>query len=282
MLNTVKVPDQFVPLFQKAQEVVERFFKDKIEDPTKGTIDIFGQRYILIRAGSLSVDFFDTIREIFKSQGKDEAINMARQLLYAIANSIGKQDARNFHTKMNLVDPIEKLSAGPIHFAYSGWAFVNIFPESKPTPDENYYLIYDHPFSFESDTWLKKGTKTDFPVCVMNTGYSSGWCEESFGIPLTAVEILCKAKGDDCCRFIMSPPGKIDAYVQEYKRKEPQLAAQVINYSIPDFFEKKRKQDEERTTQITELKEMNDAMIGRELRMAQLKKELETIRKNSH
>ena len=29
----------------------------------------------------------------------------------------------------------------------------------------------------------------------MNAAYSSAWCSESFGIPLTAVEITCKAKG---------------------------------------------------------------------------------------
>ncbi len=28
---------------------------------------------------------------------------------------------------MNVTDPIERLSAGPIQFAYSGWAFVKIF-----------------------------------------------------------------------------------------------------------------------------------------------------------
>src|SRR5258708_19265741 len=50
-----------------------------------------------------------------------------------------------------------------------------------PARNEDYYLIYDHPFSFESDAWRKQKQKSDFPVRVMNAGYSSGWCEESFG-----------------------------------------------------------------------------------------------------
>ena len=50
-----------------------------------------------------------------------------------------------------------------------------------PARNEDYYLIYDHPFSFESDAWRKQKQKSDFPVCAMNAGYSSGWCEESFG-----------------------------------------------------------------------------------------------------
>jgi len=53
-------------------------------------------------------------------------------------------------------NPTEGLSAGPIHFSHTGWAFVDISAESKPTADENYYLIYDHPFSFEADALEKR------------------------------------------------------------------------------------------------------------------------------
>ena len=31
----------------------------------------------------------------------------------------------------------------------------------------------------------------------MNAGYSSGWCEESFGVTAVASEIMCRARGDD-------------------------------------------------------------------------------------
>lgn len=258
VLNTVKVPSQFEPLFRKAQEYVGRYFKEKKEDPTKGTIEIFGERYILIRAASMSVDFFDTVRSLYKDQGEKEALNVARQLFFDIAHSIGKQDARNFHKKMNLKDPIEKLSAGPIHFSYTGWAFVDIFPESKPTPDENYYLIYDHPFSFESDAWGRGGIRTDFPVCTMNAGYSSGWCEESFGIALVASEIMCKAKGDEACRFIMAHPSKIEGYIREYLKKEPELAKKIKKYEIPGFNEELR----ELTARNAELEKTRAAMLN--------------------
>ncbi|MFC1634962.1 hypothetical protein ACFL5Z_08980, partial [Planctomycetota bacterium] len=147
MLNTVNVPEQFLPLFEKAQEYVGRYFGLKKEDPSKGTIEIFGERYILVRAASMSVDFFDTVMNLYRSEGKEEAVNIARSILFDIAHTVGKMDARNFHKKMSLDDPIEKLSAGPIHFSHTGWAFVDIFPESSPSPDENYCLIYDHPFS---------------------------------------------------------------------------------------------------------------------------------------
>ncbi|MCX5782232.1 MAG: PAS domain S-box protein [Elusimicrobia bacterium] len=246
MLDTVKVPKQFEPIFEKAQEYVSKYFKERKEDPTKGTIEIFGQRYILVRAASMSVDFFDVVKELYKEQGEEAAINIARQLLFDIAHTIGKQDAKNFHNRMQLKDPIEKLSAGPIHFSYSGWAFVDIFPESRPSADENFYLIYDHPFSFESDAWEKKNKKSNFPVCVMNAGYSSGWCEESFGVTLVASEIMCKAKGDEVCRFIMAHPSKIEDYIREYLKKEPELAKKITAYEIPSFFKIKQIEEERR------------------------------------
>jgi two-component system cell cycle sensor histidine kinase/response regulator CckA len=75
-----------------------------------------------------------------------------------------------------VTDPLARLSAGPVHFAHAGWAFVDISADSSPTPNDDYYLLYDHPYSFESDSWLAAKRKTDSPVCVMSAGYSSGWC----------------------------------------------------------------------------------------------------------
>lgn len=315
MLATVKVPKEFERIFQKAQECVSKYFKEKIEDPSKGTIEIFGQRYILIRAASMSVDFFETVKNLYKDEGDEKALNVARNLLFDIAHAIGKTDAKNFHKKMKLKAPIEKLSAGPVHFSHSGWAFVNIFPESRPSPDENYFLIYDHPFSFESDAWMKAGKKSDFPVCVMNAGYSSGWCEESFGIPLVASEIMCRAKGDDECRFIMAHPSKIEDYIKEHLKREPELAKKVTKYEIPGFFKRKQIEEElrrahdeleirvqERTAELAkankalqaeiierkraeetlrqkneELRRFNEIAVDRELKMMELKKEINQL-----
>src|SRR5262249_11412635 len=110
---------------------------------------------------------------------------------------------------------------------------------SNPSPDDEYYLLFDHPYSFESDAWLNAGKKTDCPVCIMNAGYSSGWCEHSFGLPLVSVEILCRAKGDDRCRFIMAPPERIEAHILRYVEQHPEQAKSVVNFQIPGYFAKR-------------------------------------------
>lgn len=156
--------------------------------------------------------------------------------MFDIGHVLGMEDAKVLHQKMKLKSPIEKLSAGPVHFAYSGWASVKIHPESKPVADENFYLKYDHPYSFEADAWIKNDIKSKLPVCTMNAAYSSGWCQESFGIPLSAVEISCRAKGDDTCTFIMAHPNKIEGLIN----KELKLKNIKFKPSIPSFFERRK------------------------------------------
>jgi two-component system cell cycle sensor histidine kinase/response regulator CckA len=250
-LDTVSVPEQFRPIFSRAQQYVEQYFSQRVEDPRHSSILISGERYILVRAASMSVEFFDLVTSLYKDKGQEEARKVASNLLFDVAHAIGKADAHSFHEKMGVTDPIERLSAGPIHFSFSGWAFVKIFPESHPSPDQNFYLIYDHPFSFESDAWRRRGQKAMQPVCVMSAGYSSGWCEESFGIPLVAVEVECQAMGDDHCRFVMAPPEKIEEHLERHwqssavqPRHGSHGAAGVSSNTVPEFFQRKRMEEE--------------------------------------
>ncbi len=215
MPRTVKAPPRFEAIFDKAEEQVSRFFQDRRDDPAKGAIEISNERFVLVRGAALSVEFFDSVKRLF-THLEPEAASIASRVLFDIAHALGKTDARHFHKAMGLSDPISKLSAGPVYFAHTGWAFVDISEESRPEPNEAFYLLYDHPYSFEADAWTSAGKRSDFPVCLMNAGYSAGWCEESFGLPLVATEVSCQARGDDACRFIMAPPDRIEAHVSRY------------------------------------------------------------------
>ena len=246
-LTTVSVPAQFEAPFLRAQEYVARYFANRIEQPDTATISIAGERYVLLRAASLSVEFVELVVSLYQDQGSQQARSVANNLLFDLAHAIGKADARSFQQKMAVRDPIEALSAGPIHFAFSGWAFVDISADSRPSPDEDYFLLYDHPFSFESHSWLAKGRRSDMPVCIMNAGYSSGWCEESFGLPLVAAEVECMAAGGEHCRFIMAPPSRIEAHLAEHARRHggaTSAAAQEHAGIVPEFFQRKRLEEE--------------------------------------
>jgi signal transduction histidine kinase len=242
--KTVRAPAAFEESFARAEKVVSEYFRSRRDDPERGTIEVVGERYVLVRAASLSVEFFRLVRDLYGRDRRAEADDFARNLLFDLAQAVGRSDARRFHERMHLEDPIERLTAGPVHFSHTGWAFVDIDASSRPTPDESFYLLYDHPYSFEADAWSTSETATDFPVCIMNAGYSSGWCQESFGVRLVSSEVLCRARGDEACRFIMAHPSRIEEYVERYIEDEPRLAHQIRGYQIPDFFARKRMEEE--------------------------------------
>lgn len=244
--GTVRVPKEIRKPFDLAEKLVGKYFSSLKFSPSSGSIEISNERYILIRASALSHEFLNTISDLYKDRGADEALHIGKNILFDLAHVLGMEDAKSFHKKMGLSDPVSKLSAGPVHFAYTGWAFVDILQESTPFPDDRYYLKYNHPYSFEADSWVKAGKKSTSTVCIMNSGYSSGWCEASFGIPLTAVEISCKARGDKKCTFIMAPPHKIDSYL----KKEAKQA--VLPDSEVPFFLQRKKIEEQLSASIQE------------------------------
>lgn len=240
---TVRVPPEMRALFDRAENAVAAFFRDRVADPERGTIEIRGERYILVRAASLSLEFFDLVRSQYGEERRDEADAFSRSILFDLAHAVGKSDALKLQAKMNLDDPMSRLSAGPVHFAHAGWASVDLLPESRPSPDRDFCLVYENPSSFESDAWSSEGRRATFPVCIMNAGYSSGWSEESFGMPLVASEILCRGKGDEACRFVMAPPDQIEKRIAEYVAGNPALAPRIAGHRIPHFFERKREEE---------------------------------------
>jgi hypothetical protein len=73
----------------------------------------------------------------------------------------------------------------------------------------------------------------------MNSGYSSGWCAESFGIPLTTVEICCEAQGAEHVALLLWPhPIKfMSIWRKLILKKNP------TNHEVPVFFQRKYNED---------------------------------------
>jgi predicted hydrocarbon binding protein len=220
--KSVNVPDDMKEEFARAQEDVERYFSELRMDPSAGIIAACDERYIIVRAASLSVHFLEFIMDMYPALEQAEALDASARVMYDLARAIGQSDARHFHEVTEVEEPIEKLSTGPVHFAYTGWAKVSIMPESSPTPDESYFLLYEHVNTFESDAWLDKRGKSDFCTCYWSAGYSAGWCTESFGVPLDAREFMCRAKGDPTCRFVMAHRNHLSERLEKWKGEHPE------------------------------------------------------------
>lgn len=246
--STVSVPLPFQSVFGEAERLVGEYFREVRADPSRAFIGIGGERYLLVRASAFSIDFLETVCQLYADRGREKALEIGKAFLFDISHSIGINDARAFHSRMGVTDPVAKLSAGPVHFAYTGWASVHLEPESSPTPDDDYVIYYRHPYSFEADAWLRSDLRADSPVCIMNSGYSSGWCEESFGLPLTAVEVECRAMGQESCRFVMAPPNRIEEYLAAEIAERATTRHKSVT-RVPTFFERKQVEDQMRELQ---------------------------------
>lgn len=238
--NVFSSPKDYEEMFLQIQDKFSDYFNDKTFYPSEGKIEINNERYILMRSSSISYDFFQGLMSLLEENGENSSFELAADMLFDIAHIIGKKDASKYHKALKLKDPLHKLSAGPVHFAFTGWANVEILPDSNPVANENFVLKYNHKNSFEAEAWISAGKTTHEAVCAMSAGYSSGWCEESFGIPLIAVEVTCKAKNDSECTFIMAPPNKVSKYLKKER---------IERKKLPNFFErnliKKRLQEKE-------------------------------------
>lgn len=210
--KTTRAPAALAPLFEQAEAMISQLFSDVELRPDRGDIRIGGSRYVVMGSDTFSSELHEELRKAFGDAG-------ARQIRYRIARALGRRDAKMIHEKLGVTDPAMKLALGPVHFAHVGWAFVEIFEDSTPSPDESCFLHFIHPYSFEAEEWVDSGRKAAQPVCVMSAGYSSGWVQESFGVELRSEEISCRAAGGEHCRFLMAHPDHIEARVAEYRAK---------------------------------------------------------------
>jgi predicted hydrocarbon binding protein len=218
-IKSAIVPEAMREEFARAQDYVEKYFGNMKLAPETGSIIIGDERYIVVRAASMSVHFLEFIMDMYPALEHSEALDASARVMYDLARAIGQSDGRHFHEATRVQEPIEKLSTGPIHFAYTGWAKVSILPESAPTPDEDYFLVYDHLNTFEADAWLAKKGKVDHCTCYMSAGYSAGWCTESFGVPLDAREFTCRSKGDERCRFVMAHRDHLGEKLEQWRKE---------------------------------------------------------------
>jgi PAS domain S-box-containing protein len=233
--RTVQVPERFEELFLQAEARLSEWLAQRTQQPDLARIEVGNERYLEVRASSLSVEFFDLVREHYGGDRTPEADSVARSLLYDIASALARVDAARMAEQLGVDDAELKLALGPVHFAITGWARVELHEGSSPVRSEDFALLYDHHHSFESEAWLSSGRTSDEPVCVMNAGYSSGWCSSAYGLDLVATEVLCRGRGDPCCRFIMAPPHRLAEYVAEARRRWPEHADRIRDPHVPGY-----------------------------------------------
>jgi len=201
-MRAAEVPPEMLSVFEKARDSVGKYFESLQTVPDRGRVEVSKDRFILARTDSLSLVLRNVLTEIYGEHGSD-------QLLYAFGKAVGRAEARKFFVRFGLTDPMEKFGFGPTYFSFSGWAFVNLLYPTHPVADESFLLVFANQQSFEAESFMAEKQQTQKAICHITAGFLTGWCEESFGIPLETRELFCSAKGEGLDLFIMTHRKKI-------------------------------------------------------------------------
>ena len=201
-MRAAEVPPEMLQVFERARDTVKTYFDTLSTVPARGRVEVGKDRFILARTDSLSLVLRKVLTEIYGERGSD-------QLLYSFGRAVGRTEARKFFDRFELKDAMERFGFGPTYFSFSGWAFVNLLYPSNPVPDESFLLVFSVQNSFEAEGYQSAAETTDKAICHINAGYLTGWCEESFGVPLETRELFCSAKGEGFDLFLMTHRKKI-------------------------------------------------------------------------
>ncbi|MHA1247148.1 MAG: XylR N-terminal domain-containing protein [Candidatus Thorarchaeota archaeon] len=195
-------------LIEAIEAKYEEIFKTKLEfKPEESRIKLVGENVMFIGLRAIAIDLKDELDSVLGEAGRN-------LLIYRLGQSFGRSEAERILPQLGLDELPARIAAGPIWAAYSGFVRVRLLPGSVLEPNENYFLFYEHPNNFEAELWKKEGRTATEPLCYFNVGYSSGWCSVASGLELEAEEILCEAKGDQACRFIMFPASRRMEYME--------------------------------------------------------------------
>jgi predicted hydrocarbon binding protein len=214
MPKTVEAPEELHPMIEALESQYETILNNQMEfRPEEGRVHLAGKSIMLIALETIAVTLKEELVEVLGENGMT-------LLMYRVGKAFGRTAAQQILPIIETDKLAEKLVAGPIYAAYSGFVRVRLLPGSNIVDNDDYFLFYEHPNNFESDLWTQAGKTANEPICSFNAGYSAGWCSESVGLDLDATEILCEAAGDSACRFIMYPASRTMEYMDkadEYK-----------------------------------------------------------------
>jgi serine/threonine protein kinase/predicted hydrocarbon binding protein len=257
----IKVPDTISDYYQKVEREVKQTFQHFQQDPNNGTLRASNERFLLFQAHALSIDLFTFVKQNFPFQNKNETVEFFCNLTFEIGKAFGSANIKEAEEKIRIDGAIELLSMVSVRLAFEGWALAEILPQSNLTNSADVFLLWDHHYSFEANVWHKyyRGDENDvvssalnatgtiatsFPVCCMTCGYYSGWCERALGFPVLAAEIMCKAKGDPVCRFVLSSPQNIENYLKNYLQRNPHnlTPAEMQRVSLPTYVKQRLQQ----------------------------------------
>ena len=170
--------------------------------PDAGHIVLFDQRMLLMHASS----FAELRRELIQQLGMAKA----RELFQRLGYQQGFEDGRHLR-QVGRLDREALLALGPRLREIEG------FVRNQPIDDmlfdgehKDFWGNYHWNASWEAEAHLRHCGVCGEPACWMMTGYASGYCTATLGMPVLWRELECVAMGHAQCRVVGRPVASWD------------------------------------------------------------------------
>ena len=183
-----------------AKERVMGFFSSLSQKPEEGLIELAGEPHMLVGYRSLAAAHKD-LAERF-------GLAAAQLTFYRLGYEMGVCCCKAISEAYGVGDPMDKLLMGPLFFVKMGWLPYVDFLKAELKPGEDWFLLWETRSHF-AEKLLELYGRSDQVECFLLAGLGAGWCSEAFGLPLAAREVLCMAKGDRACRFLVAHRSKL-------------------------------------------------------------------------
>ena len=208
MVKTVEAPPEMGPMIEAIEAQYEKIFSENLKfNPEESRVRLLDNEMMLISLKTIAITLKDGLNEVLGDTGTD-------MFMYRVGKAFGRSEAERMLPKLTLGSVVERVAAGPIYAAFSGFVRVRLLPGSNPTDNDDYLLVYEHPNNFEAQYWKSEGRSAEKNVCFFNGGYAAGWCSVATGVELDSEEIECEAAGAPACRFIMFPASRHMEYME--------------------------------------------------------------------
>jgi DNA-binding NtrC family response regulator len=159
--------------------------------PDEGTIYLKDERMMLLSAAA----YGNLKKQVIESFG----IDVARRLFWQVGYTQGYQD---YLSIKQLYGKDFADNAGPRLYAIVGLGAVEMLVNVVDNARESFHMETIAKYSMEAEQYLQHFGKADQPVCWTTIGYASGYESARVGREVYYKEVMCKGRGDECCRLL--------------------------------------------------------------------------------
>lgn len=156
-----------------------------------------GERVVL-----LSISAIGTLKEDIESNIGKERL---KGFLIRHGKELGSNDARRALT-MNFASPQDFIRHGTVMHTLKGHAFVETtyleIQDSEQGAVSSIHMEGNWLHSYEAEEHLNRCGPAKEPICNTLVGYASGYLSVISNQQVIVQEVACKAKGDECCRWV--------------------------------------------------------------------------------